>query len=478
MKYLPSTLLIGAMALALQAQTPAPKPTETPQPKPTGDPFVKDAAGGNAKANGQRAENPEVVVVFDAYSLNRNDAASLLATETGSGARYRRVLEMEKAGKAHLQILTALDTKSGQRALTESIDEVRYATGFSWGNPLPTPELWESRNVGDTFELEPVVGPDNRTCDLNFVPTRVTLAGFRDEAGAAGDPPTSHPVFHSQKITTSVSAISGEPFYVGSMTPPPVVAAAQGADSAEVWLAFIHSTVKKFPPMVSNEPIPEGPLMTSLIYSCYSLDREAARDILISPSSIEAPWEKVQALLAGKKAQLEFVTSARTKSGQREVVEEVQEVRYMAEYNPPSLTNSSETGVITDNKGETSNLTLSHTPSNARRDPGFGTKFDTRNAGITVEFEPVLREDGKRMDINEVIQNVHFRGMLKVPGIGANYQPQPLFQTSKIMTSQTVISGRTEFVSTLNPPGADGVNDQVDTGRTWLLFVHATADLP
>jgi hypothetical protein len=379
-----------------------------------------------------------------------------------------------------LQILSALDTKPGQRSLTESIDEVRYAVAFQssiGGNAVPTPRAWETRNVGDTFEIEPVVGPDGKICDLNLTPTRVSLAGFRDEAGVTDDPPTSQPVFHAQKITTSVCAMSGEPFYLGTFTPPPAEAAARGAASAEVWLAFIHATVKQLPPMDFNAPASEDPVLVSLIYSCYSLDRETARDILVTPSSADAPWEKVQALLAEKKAQLEFVTSVRTKSGQREAVEETQEVRYMTEYAPPSLTNTSETGTITNSKGETSSVTIPHTPPNAQRIPGYGSKFEVRNAGITVEFEPVILQDNKRIDINEVIQNVSFLGMLKTPGIATHYQPQPLFQTSKVTTSQTVVSGKTALVSTLNPPGADGVNGRVDTGRTWLLFVHPAVDL-
>lgn len=484
MKRLPSILAVSLFAITLRAQTPAPKseesakpqptqaPAAIPQPKAAGDPFVKGADGDKSAAVSQNEESPEMALVFDVYSLNRNDAAALFASEPGSIARYRRVLEMEKAGRAHLQTLSALTTRSGQRALIESIEEVRYATAFG-----PTPMAWETRNAGDTFEVEPVVGPDGKICDINLVPTRINLEGFRDDAGATDDSPTSQPVFHTQKITTSVAAMSGEPFYLGTFTPPPVKASAQGEASAEVWLAFLHAKAKQLPPTDPKKPFPDGPVMVSLIYSCYSLERDAARDILVTPSSADAPWEKVEALLAEKKAQLEFVTSVRSKSGQRAVTEEVQEVRYMTEYTQSSQAIASESGAITNSKGETSNLTISHTPPNAQRIPGYASKFDTRNAGITVEFEPAIRPDGQRIELNEVVQNVGFLGMLKVPGIGGHYPSQPLFQTSKVTTTQMVLSGKTAFVSTLNPPGADGVNGRTDTGRTWLLFVHAAIDL-
>jgi hypothetical protein len=481
MKYLPSILAIGLLALVIHAQTPAPSSTPSPAAKPAGDPFVKNPGDTGGKAEQQQQkESPDLVIVFEAYSLNRNDAAPLLEAESASAARYRRVLDLEKGGKAHLQTLTALGSKSGQRAVVEAIDEVRYATGFtSWigGNVMPTPIQWETRNAGDTFEIEPVLGPDEKICDLNFVPTRVTLAGYRDEEGVTGDPATSQPIFLEQRITTSVSVNVGEPCYIGTFTPPPVVAAKGGA-SAEVWLAFVHVTTRKLSPIDLKAAIPNGPLMTSLIYSCYSLDRSTARDILVTPSSAAAPWEKVQALLAEKKAQLEFMSSARTKSGQRELVEETQEIRFMTEYAPPSLTNTSETGTTVNSKGESSNTTFNHTPANAQRIPGYGSTFETRKTGITVEFEPVIREDAKRVDINQVIQSVNFPGMLKVPGVGAHYQPQPLFQTSKVTTTQTVLAGQPTLVSTLNPPSADGVNDRADTGRAWLLFVRAAIDEP
>src|SRR6185312_11967592 len=85
------------------------------------------------KSEKEEAPPPNCVVVLEIYSLNKGEAVALLGTESGSGSRYRHVLDLTKAGKARLQILTALTTKSGQRAVVEAIDEVRYATQFvSW----------------------------------------------------------------------------------------------------------------------------------------------------------------------------------------------------------------------------------------------------------------------------------------------------------------------------------------------------------
>ncbi len=475
MKYLPSTLLIGALALALQAQTPQTKPTA--DTKPPGDPFVKNAGDTAVNANEEANQSPpNCLVVFEAYSMNKDEAAALLAIEGGSVARYRRVLDLAKAGTARLQTLTALSTKSGQRAVTESVDEVRYATDFAppaTAKDLPTPTGWNARNAGDTFEVEPVLSPDHTLCDLNLVPTRVTLAGFRDEAGMVEDAPMAQPVFHTQKITTSVCVTVGEPYYLGTFTPPRVQVAGRDAVAGEMWLSFLHVYLQQLPavdPKTALKPDEAG--IATLDYSCYSLDRTAARELLSGASPITAPWEKLQALVGEKKAGLEFVSSIRTKSGQRMVTEEIQEVRFTSSYVPASLARWQDFAQTTDPAGNISNTTNFRIPSNHERIPGYGKAFETRNAGITVEVEPVIAPNGN-VDVTQAIQNVNFPGMLKVTGVAARYQPQPLFQSSKVTTSVTVMPGKHTLVGTLNPPGADGVNDRADTGRTWLLFVSA-----
>ena len=41
-----------------------------------------------------------------------------------------------------------------------------------------TPQTFETRNTGVTLEVEPVVGPDGVTIDLNLVPQVVEFEGF------------------------------------------------------------------------------------------------------------------------------------------------------------------------------------------------------------------------------------------------------------------------------------------------------------
>jgi hypothetical protein len=412
------------------------------------------------------------------------------------------VLELAKAGKARLDILENLTTKSGQRAVIESIDEVRYPTEFA--SPVTAkgqagPTAWETRNVGDTFELEPVIQPDGRACDINLVPHRVSLLEFRDEPKIAGALLTSQPIFNTQKITTSIQVTSGEPYYLGTMTPTAPQGITRGEAPSEIWLAFLHVNIQG-PPPAKPQPKPKAPAKqgneqvtppVELQYSCYSLDRATAREILLSTAPMNVPWEKVTALVAEKKARLEHITTIKTKSGQRAVVEEIQEVRYMTEYQPEHHTTLTETTTrtVTNQVGEakpksdststsTEHITTTRTDPNSEVIPGQASAFETRNAGVTVEVEPVVGPDLLTIDLNHVVQSVKLVGPLKVTGTATQYPPSPLFETAKVTTSQSVQVGLPILVSTLNPPGADGVNDRMDSGRTYLLFVRATLDEP
>jgi len=130
-------------------------------------------------------------------------------------------------------------TRNGQRAVSETIQEIRYPTEFlppaapSSSAPSPTPkpaadfvEAWptafETRNAGVTMEVEPVVSGNGEWIDLNIVPQDVELLEFdsylaaKKKAGEplkAGDPIIStvdQPRFFTMKTTTSISLRNGQ----------------------------------------------------------------------------------------------------------------------------------------------------------------------------------------------------------------------------------------------------------------------------
>ena len=105
--------------------------------------------------------------------------------------------------KKGIDLLSApsVTTKSGQRAIIEVIRELRYPRTYtppqvpsissSTGTTVigaaaavpvvvtpTTPQDWETRNTGVTLEVEPVVGGDATTIDLNLIPQVVEFEGF------------------------------------------------------------------------------------------------------------------------------------------------------------------------------------------------------------------------------------------------------------------------------------------------------------
>jgi general secretion pathway protein D len=164
--------------------------------------------------------------------------------------------------KKGIDLLSApkVTTKSGQRAVIEIVREFRYPTTFtppqvpsvassvvSGSNPPvvvtpTTPQTFETRNTGVTLEVEPVVGPDGVTIDLNLVPQVVEFEGFINYGspinaigintvlGTGGvsllttsspvrltDNVINQPIFSTRKVTTSVSVWDGQTVVLGGL---------------------------------------------------------------------------------------------------------------------------------------------------------------------------------------------------------------------------------------------------------------------
>lgn len=164
--------------------------------------------------------------------------------------------------KKGIDLLSAprVTTKSGQRAVIEIVREFRYPTQFdppkipdrtdsgvvvSGGGGLTgatsgafpvtptTPTGFETRNTGVTLEVEPVVGPDGVTIDLNLVPQVVEFEGFINygspiqsvSVNALGISSSfvltpnviNQPIFNSRKVTTSVSVWDGQTVVLGGL---------------------------------------------------------------------------------------------------------------------------------------------------------------------------------------------------------------------------------------------------------------------
>ncbi|MEX1120108.1 MAG: Amuc_1098 family type IV pilus outer membrane protein [Terrimicrobiaceae bacterium] len=161
--------------------------------------------------------------------------------------------------KKGVDLMTApkVTTKSGRKAVMRVVREFPYPTEFnppeapalpegdstivlvpgslvSGGIVTPTtPTQFEVRNIGVTLEVEPIIGPDNYTIDLNLSPEVVEFDGFVNYGspilGAEFQFPNNlvpivltpnvinQPIFSTRKVTTSVSIWDGQTVGLGGL---------------------------------------------------------------------------------------------------------------------------------------------------------------------------------------------------------------------------------------------------------------------
>jgi type II secretory pathway component GspD/PulD (secretin)/tetratricopeptide (TPR) repeat protein len=166
--------------------------------------------------------------------------------------------------KKGIDLLSAprVTTKSGQKAVIEVIREFRYPTEFQppqiptqvtpsaaqaigAATSLPsipvtptTPTAFETRNVGVILEVEPVVGSDGQTIDLNLAPQVTEFEGFINYGSPILAPPVvnalggtaltnsqrvitdnviNQPIFSTRKIQTNVTIWDGQTIVIGGL---------------------------------------------------------------------------------------------------------------------------------------------------------------------------------------------------------------------------------------------------------------------
>jgi len=147
-----------------------------------------------------------------------------------------------KEKRASVIEMVTIHCKSGQRAKAESIAEVIYPTAYDPAkvsgtisqvhNLVQSPataingKAYETRNVGVTVEVDPVISADRKTIDLNLAPEIVkrleNLVWPNDQVGPQFRAET--PQFYTAKIATQLSAKPGVPALIGTVRLPEPVA--------------------------------------------------------------------------------------------------------------------------------------------------------------------------------------------------------------------------------------------------------------
>jgi general secretion pathway protein D len=244
--------------------SPATNPADFPFVAPGGTPVGQfPATGGNRSGNLAISANAIDALLFPTIGASALAPGIFGLAGVFTDPQFQVVVRALNQKKG-VDLLSAprVTTKSGQRAVIEIVREFRYPTQFqppqipqtfrggdtnngsgvvstgqvsSSAFPVTptTPTSFETRNTGVTLEVEPVVGPDGVTIDLNLVPQVVEFEGFinygspiqTSSTNFLGQTSTTiltpnvinQPVFSARKVTTSVSVWDGQTVVLGGL---------------------------------------------------------------------------------------------------------------------------------------------------------------------------------------------------------------------------------------------------------------------
>lgn len=419
-------------------------------------------------------------------SVSPADAAQLvpaLQSPKTAPAAWTHLQEMIGRGEATLIGWPVVWSQNGTRSTAEEIAEKRSPTEFTppqeptifeqpplhyptWGSIVPT--AFETRDVGCKLDVEATVEPGGQIVDLKIQSLHVRDAGTREwhtqksPAGVVGIVQT--PIFQTERLTTAMRVHRDQPILVGVFvvsepTPPggtehppragdstPFFHLSFSNAMKRLLLAFALVLLAVSGAALSAEPEHAQPATDSpnirIELQVVAIPEQIGIQLateMKSKDKIEAAHARIQQMLAKGTAKLIGWPIVTTRSGMRAVIEDIKEIRYATEYHPPTVS-------INPNTPVEPAIKVAPTVDVVTFE-GVPSAFETRNTGVTLEVEPVLKEDGKAIDLNIVPQHVRLEGFHKITIEGAARKgkvivEQPEFKTNKVTTTVTMQSGQ------------------------------------
>lgn len=288
------------------------------------------------------------------------------------------------------------------------------------------------------------------------------------------------PAVHASGVRAQQTA---DPFASGS--PPPRAASTPDP--------FVKGTPS---PVAVKEEADNGLREGLVRIEYFSLPTSAARKVIRDFPKQADLYHWLGAELEKEKTEvkLERLSALKVRSGQRAKLEEIEEVPYPTEFEPPQ---TEESKTPAPSPAPPAAPTPAPTPvpgpaKGAQGAPGYPgpaaadpnnsvqpagdinktatpSAFTFRNTGWTFEMELTIRDDGKTVDLNLAPEHVKFTGMLPQTAKGDSYQPG--FESGKLTCQILTVAGRPTLAGTLSPPVNTGAPDGNTADRTWFLFL-------
>ncbi|MDF1850462.1 MAG: hypothetical protein P1U85_06480 [Verrucomicrobiales bacterium] len=185
-----------------------------------------------AEADG-RPLTPGILIVCEFIEVEMKDFSDWVLEnpiKTDASPLRKAVQSWIQSEGAALVETLVVSAKSGQRAKVEAVEEFIYSTEYDPPNTAsvkpegesvelipPNGTAFETRNVGATLEVDPVLGEDG-TIDLNLAPEIVIADDPVDWVTKLGDVEMTVPLprFHTTKATTQISVHPGDYALIGT----------------------------------------------------------------------------------------------------------------------------------------------------------------------------------------------------------------------------------------------------------------------
>lgn len=201
--------------------------------------------------------------------------------------------------------------------------------------------------------------------------------------------------------------------------------------------------------------VEEGPLSWDVVCDVFSMPlSEAAKLKRAGKSDAEDYAKLVKGVEAGTVTQEEFLM-VRATDGQTMTLEEITQMIYATEYDPPELPNK--IGDLANNIEKARELT---TPANP-------TSFETKNVGTGMEVEVVLQDDGA-IEVAANLKLVKYLGR-KTWGQGVAQAGMPRFTEQGLLSRIKVKEGSASLMGSISPPKA--LQPKEGEKVVWLAFV-------
>ena len=308
------------------------------------DPYTREAG---EKASNQAAPAPDSNIVLDLQFIEvaLEDVMEAERENLADGELRDFVAEKIKAGTARIANSLAIVARSGQRTKLVSnlelyVPSERELLPFDTSGP-DYPKSMRTRPVGMVFEVDPVLGADRKSLDLNY---SIQLSRHLGETKGARVPnerltetDVMTPSFWEQNVVSQSLFAVGEYHLVTKFEAD----RNEGGEKKEMLLVFLRSDLVDVSAVVPPEKMPEGPEL-NLRSSVVQIDATAWHGWLTSsdlPGLFDGgAWKRVEEALAKEEKDVSVLAAPkiRGRSGSRAKIHVGEKQDYTAVFDTPA----------------------------------------------------------------------------------------------------------------------------------------------